>query len=255
MSLRQSFSGFRKKVKGQLSKIGDKPEGISANVSGEGSDRPIISFQPRLGIVVEDNFRGDIEVGAGEDDPGADDSRSVSGSVVGIGHDQGGSDDEASGEISQKGLHPSRQVQTESGSSRERNVDGQGANRVDPPLQSDIGTTPSPSIMRGGETESTRIPLFRSPPLTDLAGNPAVPGPILVDVTVSEDKSDWKHTAASAAKLFLRTVERASDAFPPLKSVAGGLCAILDNCEVRSTSVRSIRDAHSLRSKQRSTNK
>ena len=43
---------------------------------------------------------------------------------------------------------------------------------------------------------------------------------------------------SSAAKLFLRTVERASDAFPPLKSVAAGLCAILDNCEVRSTFVR-----------------
>ena len=64
------------------------------------------------------------------------------------------------------------------------------------------------------------------------------------DATTPKDESGWKSTAVSAAKLFLRTVERASDAFPPLKSVAGGLCAILDNCEVRSNFVRSIRDAH-----------
>ena len=69
------------------------------------------------------------------------------------------------------------------------------------------------------------------------------------------DKSDWKHTTSSAAKLFLRTVKEASDAFPPLKSVAGGLCAILDNCEVRSVFVRSIYDAHSSRSKPWSTSR
>ena len=72
---------------------------------------------------------------------------------------------------------------------------------------------------------------------------------------LQSDKSDWKHITSSAAKLFLRSVKEASDAFPPLKSVAGGLCAILDNCEVRSTFVRSICDAHSSRSKRWSTNR
>ena len=85
--------------------------------------------------------------------------------------------------------------------------------------------------------------------------NPAVPGPVPVDTVVSKNKSDLGHTASSAAKLFLRTVERASDAFPPLKSAAAGLCAILDNCEVRSAIVRSVRDAYGLPSKQWSTNK
>jgi len=77
----------------------------------------------------------------------------------------------------------------------------------------------------------------------DDTGDPAVPDPVLVDAATSENKPDWKLTASSAAKLLLRTVERASDAFPPLKSVAGGLCAILENCEVRFTFVRLIRDA------------
>ena len=45
--------------------------------------------------------------------------------------------------------------------------------------------------------------------------------------------SDLKSLASSTAKLFLRGVKESADAFPPLKSVAGGLCYILDNCEVR----------------------
>ena len=61
-------------------------------------------------------------------------------------------------------------------------------------------------------------------------------------LSVQSDPSGWKNTAVSAAKLFLRTVERTSDVFPPLKSVAAGLCAILDNCEVLSAFVRLIRD-------------
>jgi len=49
-----------------------------------------------------------------------------------------------------------------------------------------------------------------------------------------ETKSNWKSTASSTAKLLLRGVRDSADAFGPLKSVAGGLCFILENCEVRS---------------------
>ena len=49
----------------------------------------------------------------------------------------------------------------------------------------------------------------------------------------NENKSSWKSTAFSSAKLLLRGVRDAADAFGPLKSVAGGLCFILENCEVR----------------------
>ena len=48
-----------------------------------------------------------------------------------------------------------------------------------------------------------------------------------------ENKSDWRSTASASAKLLLRGVRDSADAFGPLKSVAGGLCFILDNCEVR----------------------
>ena len=46
-------------------------------------------------------------------------------------------------------------------------------------------------------------------------------------------KSDWKSTAFATAKLLLRGVRDSADAFGPLKSVVGGLCFILENCEVR----------------------
>ena len=48
----------------------------------------------------------------------------------------------------------------------------------------------------------------------------------------AENRRDWKSTASSSAKLVLRAVRESADAFGPLKSVAGGLCFILENCEV-----------------------
>ena len=45
-------------------------------------------------------------------------------------------------------------------------------------------------------------------------------------------KSNWKSTSSASAKLLLRGVRDSADAFPPLKSVAGGLCFILENREV-----------------------
>jgi len=58
-----------------------------------------------------------------------------------------------------------------------------------------------------------------------------------------------KSLASSTAKLFLRGVNESADAFPPLKSVAGGLCYILENCEVGPSS--GIRYLHCLQVHQR----
>ena len=43
---------------------------------------------------------------------------------------------------------------------------------------------------------------------------------------------DWKSTVSDTAKLILRSVRDSADVFPPLKSVVGGLCFILENYEV-----------------------
>ena len=50
---------------------------------------------------------------------------------------------------------------------------------------------------------------------------------------VPENKSDWKSTAYAATKLAINLAKESADAFPPLKSVVGGLSAVLDHCEVR----------------------
>ena len=53
-----------------------------------------------------------------------------------------------------------------------------------------------------------------------------------------ENQSDWKSTAYATTKLAINLVKESSDAFPPLKSVAGGLSAILDHCDVRPVASR-----------------
>jgi len=54
------------------------------------------------------------------------------------------------------------------------------------------------------------------------------------NASAEEHKSHWKSTVSVSAKLLLRGVRDSADAFGPLKSVAGGLCFILENCEVSS---------------------
>ena len=67
------------------------------------------------------------------------------------------------------------------------------------------------------------VPLHR-----DKSGKPSA--------AADENKSNWKSTASSTAKLLLRGVRDSADAFGPLKSVAGGLCFIVENYEVWSPS-------------------
>ena len=50
--------------------------------------------------------------------------------------------------------------------------------------------------------------------------------------SADENKTDWGSTVSASAKLLLRGVRDSAGAFGPLKSVAGGLCFILENCEV-----------------------
>jgi hypothetical protein len=248
MSFRQSISEFGKrtkeKAKGKLSKIGNGTKRQGANVGGERLDRSTLSLQSEPAILVEHELGEGIGVGVGNDEPRPDDSPSVSPSMAELEREPGGSDDHTvRRERGQEGLHPHAHEQADGGSGQER--EGSGKERpgqVDPPRsESDIGRrTPIPSILQDGGSKGTRTAPFQSLPLTDSTGDPAVPGPVRVRADTSKVKSEWSHTASSAAKLLLRTVKEASDAFPPLKSVAGGLCAILDNCEVQSDVVRLI---------------
>ena len=137
MSLRQSFSRFRKKAKDKLLPIFDKSKRREVNIGGEGSNRSALSLQSEPAIVVGSEL-GDIRAGIGADNLQPGGSRSVSRSAVEIGHDQG----EASGVgTSQKHLHPHSRVQTERRSGQERG--GFDETRI-----------PTPSTSRGGGSGS-----------------------------------------------------------------------------------------------------
>ena len=55
-------------------------------------------------------------------------------------------------------------------------------------------------------------------------------------VDPSPAPESWKSTADATTKLATNLEEELSDPLPPLKSVIGGLSAILTHCNVRSTS-------------------
>ena len=70
-------------------------------------------------------------------------------------------------------------------------------------------------------------------------------------VAPDENMSDWKSTVSASAKLLLRGMRDSADAFGPLKSIAGGLCFILENCEVKFPPPRAALKAHRSHSVQR----
>ena len=153
----------------------------------------------------------------------------------------GGSDGDGEGEevdvgekvVSQGHPSPEPNVETVVGS-------GPGPTEVGPHLP-----PPSTPILHGGKSESTWAHSFHLPYLiisSDSTESPAAPdqvpgvvGPNESDEpgpVASGEKSNWRFTAVATAKLLLRGVRDAGDAFGPLKSVAGGLCFILENYEV-----------------------
>ena len=86
---------------------------------------------------------------------------------------------------------------------------------------------------------------------SDKTNNSAVPDHVQRVLSTNEkapgstdENTSWTSTASAAAKLILRGVKESADAFGPLKAVAGGLCFILENCEVQPSSLHVIHHAH-----------
>ena len=138
------------------------------------------------------------------------------------------------GEVSRRNSYPRSGASvdgTMEGGPGTEGSDGGGGNvvlvNVNPP-------TSAPSVLHIWEPDSTRMMSFSVLPLTgpaDNADSSAVPDQVPVLADESKFKR-WGSTASATAKLLLRGVKESADAFPPLKSVVGGLCFILDNCEV-----------------------
>ena len=111
---------------------------------------------------------------------------------------------------------------------------------ADPP---DSLPQPEPPVV----TDSNRQREWNEPNAEDESVEPSA--------APDENKSDWKSMASASAKLLLRGVRDSADVFGPLKSVVGGLCFILENCEVWSPSPNATHNVHWCRSVRRRTNK
>ena len=142
---------------------------------------------------------------------------------------------------------------------KEVDVEGKEVSRRHSPLGPDVevaaGSGPSQAVQQASpplaltsiphkpEPDSTRLYtpqlLYLIIPLHDVDAS-TVPDRMAQDPHPNENAepsttnegSSWKSTALATAKLLLRGVRDSADAFGPLKSVAGGLCFILENSEV-----------------------
>ena len=91
-----------------------------------------------------------------------------------------------------------------------------------------LGTT-------GGATSGIPAVPDNHPPIPNVGGSkPTKLSSYVVDPTAAyEKKPDWKSTAKTSARLAVDLLMESSDAFPPLKSVVGGLSAIQKKYDVR----------------------
>ena len=234
--IRKSFSKLKKDFKHRVGGKKQAPDRAGANTAGEGVGSSASFLQPNLRTAVGGHDGGGSRISA--DVPRVH-SRDPSPHPEPVPADEGCLDD----------------------SRREVDVDGKEVTRkysnLDPGVQGIAGEVPGQEIKRATfppspapislkqEPDSTRTLSLRLLYLTTHLGDtgaPAVPdhkprdlGPdegAEPSAAANENKSSWKSTAFATAKLLLRGVRDAADAFGPLKSVAGGLCFILENCEV-----------------------
>ena len=215
-----------------MSNIGSRIKRRGVSVSGEGLDHSSLSWRSEPAVVAESEPGWYTE---GNDDLQPENPMSPW-SMVEREREPGGSDGYAARpECGQNGLHPHEYERPGPSPSQEEGDAGSKRPDQDDPSQPESNTwkrTPSPPILQDGESDSPRTAPFQPPPLTDDAGNPAVPGPADIGAATSMDQSGWNRTGSSATKFTLQTAKEASDAFSPLKSIAEGLRVILDNCEV-----------------------
>lgn len=80
------------------------------------------------------------------------------------------------------------------------------------------------------------------PPVSSGSINPGPSSPVVRPIAIGENKLDFKSIAYSGAKLILNGVKESADG--PLQTVAGCLCFILDNCEVRRSHASTVHSAY-----------
>ena len=240
MSFRQSFSTFKKDIKDRLKGSKRNRDKKGSGTSGERADTE------------ESRSRSESPfVGGGDRDPEGSGSNPA-GELIGLTDrpaQQDESDPVSLGEIKLDAAEGRGDVdvdQSEGGqpqplrphSDVEVVVGSEHSGKVEP--------APSdPSIPENAEPTGMLTSLL-SPRFLTLPSNNVDPTPVPdhspknlhpevsaePGIVADEKKPDWKSTVSATAKLLLRGVRDTADAFGPLKSVAGGLCFILENYEV-----------------------
>jgi len=227
MNIRRSFSRLKNKLERPNSKR--KPDRISANSGGERRDAAGSLSQPASCVVVD----GGRDQEDKENDTDGQQIRSTDRpSATGVpepvpaGRSNNGQEGIEGGvhggEVSQRYLHPHSDIRLAvgSGSGHKGNeAEGEQVGRV-----RSSPSTPSITLSRKPDGISTipeHVPTFLR---SNESGGPSA--------GADGNRPDWGSTASATAKLILRGVRDSADAFGPLKSIAGGLCFILENCEV-----------------------
>jgi len=253
--MRDSVSRLKKKIKHRLAGSKDKSRGTGSKADRESIDSAGPPPQAEPHVVA--GSRHDSEGNEANADgrrvssmdrplqPDIDEAESVP--ARGSENDQEkGEADISRREVSQ---HPGVKVAVGSGCVRDGNDDGGQK------VERGYISPSTASIPCREKPESTRTRLFWFLLLIILADNAdtsATPEMAVLrpyesaepSASADEKKTSWKSNASAAAKLLLRGVRDSVDAFGPLKSVAGGLCFILENHEVRFSSVSAIYVAH-----------
>ena len=219
--IRSSFSKLKKDVKYRLRGKKHAPDKVGADIAGEPVDSPSSLLQPEPHLTASGT--GDSGGGSGTStDVRQARSRDPSPQPKPI-PAGGGNED------TQKG-----------GADVDEKEVSQGHSGLDPDTRDAVGggpdqgvhSSPSPPSLSneaglGGACSSFTSLLYLI--ISAPSDNVSTAAP---SSTVSK-KPHWKSTAFATAKLLLRGVRDSADAFGPLKSVVGGLCFILENCEVR----------------------
>ena len=216
--MRSSFSKLRMDIKYRLRGKKHAPDKVGAGIAGEPVDSSSSLLRPEPHLTASVDSGGSrtstdvrqarsrvpspqpkpIPTGGGNKDPQKEDA-DVGENEVGQGH---------------SGPDPDTKIAMGSGPDR------------------GVHSSPSPPSLSneakiGGARSSFTILLYLI--ISSLSDNVNT----VVQSSAVHKKSDRKSTAFATAKLLLRGVRDSADAFGPLKSVVGGLCFILDNCEVR----------------------
>ena len=135
-------------------------------------------------------------------------------------------------------------------------------------LDPQIGASSSPPTPQGQESngmwavlaQNVHLITFSSDRPSDSYGHPSAlnetegtdagsSNPVAGPSATGDNRSNIKSLVYSGAKLILNGVKESADAFGPLKSVAGGLCFILDTFEVRHSPASAVHNAYTVNSK------